>query len=58
MCNDAAALCERVTREVQELGQRHPEYSAQYRDNYVRALRESGLKPDDVPFMRYLDVCS
>jgi hypothetical protein len=58
LCEDAATLCERTGREARELGERHPEYGEQYRGNYMRALRESGLKPEDVPFMQYLDACA
>jgi hypothetical protein len=58
LCDEATALCERVGGEVRALGQRHPEYTTQYRENYERALRESGLKPESVPFIQYLDVYS
>lgn len=40
---------------VVDLDQRHPTYTDEYQGNYRRALRESGVRPEDVQFMRFLD---
>ena len=46
--------CQTSSKEIASLDERHPEYTTKYHDNYVRALQGSGMRPDDVPFMRYL----
>lgn len=33
----------------------HPEYASEYKAHYLKALGESGIPPDSVPFMRYLN---
>ena len=46
-CGDARHL-------VAELNATHPEYKTSYRQNYERALKESGIPSDGVGFMGFL----
>lgn len=39
---------------IEALDARHPEYRTVYHDHYLRALGESGIPSDSVPFMHYL----
>jgi hypothetical protein len=39
---------------IHELDERHPEYQEAYTSNYERALKQSGISRDKVPFMKYM----
>ena len=51
---EGLSKCRTSADEIRELSERHPEYRETYREKYVQALRESGMRPEDVAFMRFL----
>lgn len=54
LCGDARTKREAAGVVIQNLDERHPEYRTEYESKYFRALRESGMEPEDVPFIQYL----
>ena len=46
--------CRKALAGVSDLDARHPEYRRDFRENYRRALRESGIPAEEVSFMRFL----
>lgn len=51
---ESATLCERSAARIAELDAAHPEYADRYLDHYRRALQQVGLRPEEVPLVRYL----
>ena len=51
---DGLHRCQVATDAIHALDGRHPDFQEQYLTNYRRALRESGMKTEDVAFMRFL----
>lgn len=43
-----------VEKHIQDLDGRHPEFRTSYHENYERALRESGIKPEKSGLMKFL----
>jgi hypothetical protein len=41
--------------QIRCMNQAHPSYDEQYKENYGRALKQSGISHDKVPFMKYFD---
>lgn len=58
LCREAETNCQKNLDLVHRLDDQFPEYQNQFQDNYVRALREVGKKPEDIPFMRYFAMAS
>lgn len=56
LCDESRELCERSVEVVRQLDAKHPEYVGQYVDNYKRALREVGMRPEDVGLLRFFSV--
>lgn len=54
LAEEGRTKCELQVRQVRELGDKHPEYRTLYRERYESALRESGVKPERVGFMKHL----
>jgi hypothetical protein len=54
LATEAADRCAAHREHLLDLDARHPDFRAQYLDNYTRALAEVGLRPENVPLMRYL----
>jgi hypothetical protein len=52
---DGLAKCHVAMDGIRALDDRHPEYHEQYQANYERALRESGMRLEDVTFRRFLE---
>lgn len=52
---DNACKCADTRREIASLEDRHPGHRGAYREQYDRALQESGVRRERVGFMRYLD---
>ena len=40
--------------EIQELDEENPEFISTYREKYMQARRDAGLKEDDASFLTYL----
>ena len=46
--------CDDSGYRVMQLNEKHPEYKTTYRQNYERALKESGIPSDSISFMEFL----
>lgn len=51
----AEGAIEKVQGTVDQLETTHPEYAVLYKENYAKALTESGMKTDNVELFNYLD---
>jgi hypothetical protein len=55
LLSESESKAQSVLAVIGELDAKHPTYRTQYAENYRRALGESGMKPEDVAFMRFLE---
>jgi hypothetical protein len=51
---EALEKCETARLSALRLEQSHPVYPEEYMANYERGLRESGIAPEKVGFMHYI----
>lgn len=56
LCKEAEERCQLNQKQIQTLDDKFPIYQHQFIDNYRRALREVGKKPEDIPFMKYFEA--
>lgn len=47
-------LIAKSDREIKSLDAKYPEYSKDFMDRYLNALKESGVKPEDNPLIRFM----
>ena len=53
---ESVAHCQRNLGLIEELDREHPDYRTRYGEHYRKSLSEVGMRPESVPFIRYLDV--
>lgn len=52
---EAKSKVDAAAETLVRLDESHPQYAGEYKAHYLKALGESGIPPDSVPFMRYLN---
>jgi hypothetical protein len=54
MCEDGERKCTAATEQSRALQEKFPEYRQQFLEKYRNALKQSGIREDDVAFMEFL----